>query len=283
MYERTEKEMSVLIDKAVSGDKDSVETIILDIQDFVFNFSLRMLGTFNDAEDAAQDIIVKIITNLSSFRKESAFSTWVFSITANHLKNYKKYMFAQHPLSFEFYGNDIENAPINDVPDITQNIERSVLEEELKLSCTNVMLQCLDMESRCIFVMGTMFKADSKMAGEILGITPETYRKRLSRIRAKMADFLEEYCGAYGSGNCRCKNRINYAVHTHRLNPAQLDYTSASEISQQKMIDVKNAMEDIDDLSARFAFCKSYESTERTKKLLHDMLNSESFAIVKNS
>lgn len=83
----------------------------------------------------------------------------------NHLKDYKKHMFAQFPLNFEFYGEDIKNARTEDVPDLTQNVEKAVLAEELKLSCTNVMLQCLDPESRCIFILGTMFRLDSRMAG----------------------------------------------------------------------------------------------------------------------
>lgn len=89
MKQMTNQEMSILIEKALSGDKESLESIILSVQDLIFNLSLRMLGTFADAEDAAQDIILKIITNLSSFKKESSFTTWVFSIASNHLKNYK--------------------------------------------------------------------------------------------------------------------------------------------------------------------------------------------------
>ena len=69
------KELLVLIDKAVAGDKDSLETVILSVQDLVFNLSLRMLGTFPDAEDASQDILLKIITHLSSFKQDSSFST----------------------------------------------------------------------------------------------------------------------------------------------------------------------------------------------------------------
>ena len=283
MKKKTNEELQALVNKATAGDKKALETLVASVQDIVFNLSLRMLGTFADAEDATQDILLKMITHLSSFRGDSSFTTWVFSIAANHLKNYKKHMFARYPLSFEYYGDDIENGKIQDVPDLTQNVEKDVLAEELKMSCTNVMLQCLDMESRCIFILGTMFKIDSRIAGDILEMTPEAFRQRLSRIRRKMADFLGQYCGEYGGDRCKCKDRVNYAIQSHRINPLQLDYTAATEISIQTMLDVKNAMEDIDDLSQDFSFCKPYQSPERTKHLIQEFLDSTQFSIIQNS
>jgi len=282
MKKKTNEELQALVNKATAGDKKALETLVASVQDIVFNLSLRMLGTFADAEDATQDILLKMITHLSSFRGDSSFTTWVFSIAANHLKNYKKHMFARYPLSFEYYGDDIENGKVQDVPDLTQNVEKDVLAEELKMSCTNVMLQCLDMESRCIFILGTMFKIDSRIAGDILEMTPEAFRQRLSRIRRKMADFLGQYCGEYGGGRCKCKDRVNYAIQSHRINPLQLDYTAATEISIQTMLDVKNAMEDIDDLSQDFSFCKPYQSPERTKHLIQEFLDSTQFSIIQN-
>ncbi len=283
MNEKKNEELQAFVDKATAGDKKALETLVTSVQDMVFNLSLRMLGTFADAEDATQDILLKMITHLSSFRGDSSFTTWVFSIAVNHLKNYKKHMFARCPLNFEYYGDDIENGKIQDVPDLTQDVEKNILAEELKMSCTNVMLQCLDMESRCIFILGTMFKLDSRIAGEILEMTPEAYRQRLSRIRKKMADFLGQYCGEYGSGRCKCKERVNYAIQNHRINPLQLDYTTATEISIQTMMDVKNAMEDIDDLSQDFSFCKPYQSPERTKYLIQEFLESTQLSIIQNS
>ena len=275
------EELLSLIEKATAGEKESLETVLLSVQDFVFNLSLRMLGSFPDAEDAAQDILLKVITHLSSFQGESAFSTWVFRIAVNHLKNYQKHMFAKFPLSFEFYGDDIKNGNKDDIPDLTQNVEASILAEELKLSCTNVMLQCLDTESRCIFILGTMFRVDSRIAGDILGITPEAYRKRLSRIRSRMADFLTEYCGEYGNGTCHCADRINYAIQNHRINPSQLSFTTA--VPMETMAEVKEAMEDIDDLSQTFSFCKAYQSPERLKAFIQNFLNSASFSVVGNA
>ena len=283
MNNKTNEELQDFADKATAGDKNALETLIAGVRDIVFNLSLRMLGTFADAEDATQDILLKMITHLSSFRGDSSFTTWVFRIAVNHLKNYKKHMFAHYPLSFEYYGNDIENAKIEDVPDLTQNVEKDILAEELKMSCTNVMLQCLDMESRCIFILGTMFKIDSRIAGDILEITPEAYRQRLSRIRKKMADFLGEYCGEYGSGRCKCKERVNYAIQSRRINPLQLNYMTAAEIPAQTMIAVKNAMEDIDDLSQDFSFCKPYQSPERTRQMIQEFLDSTQLSIIQKS
>ena len=280
MNQFTNEELLQLIHKATAGDKKALETVLISVQDLVFNLSLRMLGTFPDAEDASQDILLKLITHLSSFKGESAFSTWVFRIASNHLKNYQKHMFAKFPLSFDFYGDDIKNAKIHDLPDLTQNVEQSILAEELKLSCTNVMLQCLDSESRCIFVLGTMFKVDSRIAGDILGITPEAYRQRLSRVRKKVAEFLREYCGEYGNGTCRCAERVNYAIQNRRINPTQLDFTAAVPKEMQK---VKEAMEEIDGISHEFSFCKTYQSPKTLKKFIEDFLNGPSFSVVGNA
>ena len=283
MNKKANEELQALVGKATAGDKKALETLVTDAQDIVFNLSLRMLGTFADAEDATQDILLKMITHLSSFRGDSSFTTWVFRIAVNHLKNYKKHMFARYPLRFEYYGDDIENGKIQDVPDLTQNVERDILAEELKMSCTNVMLQCLDKKSRCIFILGTMFKIDSRVAGDILEMTPEAYRQRLSRIRKKMADFLGQYCGEYGSGRCKCKDRMNYAIQNHRINPLRLDYMTATEIPMETICAVKDAMEEIDDLSQDFSFCKPYQSPERMKHLIMELLNSAQFSIIQNS
>lgn len=281
MDKKTNEEWQVLIEQAVAGDKAALEEIVLGVQDKVFNFSLRMLGTFADAEDATQDILLKVVKHLADFRGESAFTTWVMRIAANDLKTYKKHMFAQMPLSFEFYGADIENGVMGDIPDQTQGVDQDLLAEELKMACTNVLLQCLDAESRAIFILGTMFRADSRLAGEILGLTPEAYRQRLSRIRRKVADFLQIYCGAYGHGSCCCYDRVNYAIQSHRLHPGQMDYTQATIIDRQKITIVKEAMEEIDDLAGYFAFCKCYQTPTGLQKFLQDFLQSSLAEIVR--
>lgn len=270
-----------LIDKAVYGDKEALEALILSIEDLVYNLSLRMLGTIHDAQDATQEIIICVITQLSSFRKESAFSTWVYRIATNYLINYKKSMFAQRPLSFEYYGMDIEAGFIENTNDLLQNVEEELLAEELKMSCTNVMLQCLDPESRCIYVLGIMFRADSRLCGDILGMTPEAYRQRLSRIRKKVGGFLGKYCGLSETGSCNCRKRVGYAIQSQRLQPQNLEYSKLKKLDNDVSVGFKQAMEEMDELSLIFAELPKYHSPAVIRDFLNQLLSSDNMSIIK--
>ena len=282
MNEKEQMETQKLVRLAAEGDKGALEQLLTGVQDLVFNLSMRMLGTIHDAEDASQEILIRVMTNLASFRGESAFSTWVFRIAVNHLKNYRKSMFAQHPLSFEYYGEDIVSGKEKDIPDLTMGVDRNLLEQELKLSCTNVMLQCLDTDSRCIYILGTMFRVDSRLAAEILEISPEVYRQRLSRIKKKMAGFLEEYCGLSGKGVCSCSKRISYAIATHRVNPEKPEYTSLEE-NTEFLQECKTAMEEIDDRSLVFSSLPSYRTTRAARQYLEEFLKSDCYSMISNA
>lgn len=266
--------IEVLIDKALEGNTNALEEILLEVKDLIYNLSLRMLGTSNDADDATQDILVRVMTNLASFRKESSFSTWVYRIAVNYLIDYKKSMFAQRPLDFEFYANDIKAGYVENTDELMLGVSKEELAQELKMSCTNVMLQCLDPQTRCIFILGTMFKIDSKMAGDILGISADNYRQKLSRARKKMASFLKEYCGLNG-GLCNCQNRIGYAILTHRLNPNHLEYKELKKLDDEVLLNVKTSMEQIDEYSTIFDELPKYHSKIEEKVFIEKLLQSE--------
>lgn len=274
-------EQFVMVDKAVGGDKQALEQLLDGVSDLVYNLSLRMLGSPHDAEDASQEIYIRIITSLSTFKKESAFSTWVYRVATNYLLNYKKSMFAKMPpLSFEYYGADIEAGIVPNSIELTAGADEDLLAQELKLSCTNVMLQCFDPESRLIYVLGVMFRVDSKIGGEILGITPEAYRQRLSRIRQKMAAFLSEYCGLASSEKCDCKKRVGYAIQSRRLNPAHLEYC---ELETQKSRQYTQAMEEMDAQSLVFANLPHYRSPQTARDFLSKILHLDDMTTILNA
>lgn len=274
------KEINMMITKAIQGDDKALEALLVEVQDFVYNLSLRMLGTLTDCEDAAQDILIKIMTNLSSFRKDSNYQTWVYRIAVNYLIDYRKSMFAKRPLNFDFYGNDIRYGH-SDNEELLLGLDREQLAGELKMSCSNVMLQCLEPETRCIFIVGTMFKIDSKVAGEIFEISPENYRKKLSRARSKMAKFLSEYCGL-GGGMCSCIERVSYAIEQHRLDPKNLEYSKLKQLDHEVLENCKIDMEYIDELSESFMSLPNYKTSIESKEIIKNLLNSKEISQIKN-
>ena len=273
------KEINKFISLAVEGNSEALEKVLSEINDFIFNLSLRMLGTIHDAEDATQEILIKVMLNLFSFKKESAFKTWVYKIAVNYLFDYKKSMFYKYPLSFEYYADDIKAGYIDD-EDIFEG-DKNELSKELKLSCTNVMLQCLDAKSRCVFVIGTMFGVDSKIAGEILDMTPENYRQILHRTRKKMAKFLSEYCGLSGTGSCNCKKRIGYAVSQHRLDPKDLEYSKLKTLDEDILEDYMKSMEAFDEKITVFEDLPKYNSNINMKSFINDLVTSKHMKKIK--
>ena len=69
--------------RAVAGDDGAFAELVRRHERRVYNLALRMLGRSEDARDAAQDAFVSCYRNLSKFRGEAAFSTWLHRIAVN--------------------------------------------------------------------------------------------------------------------------------------------------------------------------------------------------------
>ena len=89
-----------LVRSAAGGNAQALQTIVRQTQDQIYNLALKFLWHPEDAQDAAQEILIRIVTNLSSFRAESAFGTWAYRIAVNHLMNVKRSRAERREVSF---------------------------------------------------------------------------------------------------------------------------------------------------------------------------------------
>lgn len=273
-------ELNEYVRNATEGDSQALEAVLMEVRDLIFNLSLRMLGNVADAQDASQDILIRIMTRLHSFRMEANFRTWVYRISVNYLMDYKKSMFAQHPLNFEFYAADTQSGFMAYTPDMMMGKSEDELAWELRMSCTNVMLQCFDPQTRCVFILGTMFHVDSKIAGEILDMTPEAYRQKLSRARKKMASFLSANCGLTETGSCQCKKRIGNALIQHRLDPSRMEYQGLKRLDESLLTDCTQHMVEIDKQVPVFEDMPDYQSPDAVKTFITNLIHSKDMKIV---
>ncbi len=82
--------MPQLIQQTLDGDKRALNELLAEHQQFIYNVAQKLLLHPDDAQDATQEIMIKIVTSLRSFAGRSSFKTWVYRIAVNHLLNSKK-------------------------------------------------------------------------------------------------------------------------------------------------------------------------------------------------
>lgn len=183
-----------------------------------------MLGNPADAADATQEILVRVVTHLASFRGESAFTTWVHRVAANYLATARRSRAASPEVTFETLGALIDaGLAETSAPDRTP--ADAVLATEVRLTCTEAMLLCLDGGHRLAFVLGEILDLPGDEAAWVLNLTPDAYRQRLARARSAIAAFVERRCGVFSAANpCRCARQVPQAMRVGMLDPARLQW-----------------------------------------------------------
>lgn len=252
-----------LIQKCLQGDKRSLGKLVDSVQTLLFNLSLRFLWNRMDAEDATQEILLKLITNLSKYDGRSKFSTWAYRVATNYLINIRQTEIETVLTSFDIYADDLKNfkAPTEyNLPD------KELLEKEMKVSCTLAMLQCLNRDQRLTFILGNILKINSKIGSEITDTTPETFRKRLEQSRNILGDFLNNNCGVYNpSNNCRCGKRINTALACGRMKKTNLNFAD-------KIESYNDEMEELCSLTGIYQNHGTFKSTSDFMAHLHEII-----------
>ncbi len=210
-----------LVERARDGDRAALEKLILRHQAWVYNIALRMVFQPEDAEEVTQEVLVKAITRLDSFKGESRFRTWLYRITANHVLNMRRRGGESVPHTFASYAAAINGTPDLDLPDPrTVPVDVPLLVEEAKVSCTTGMLLCLDRRQRLVFTLGEIFGASDAVGGEILEMSPGNFRQSLARARRDLYRFMNDQCGLVNPGNpCRCPKKTRGFVEAGHVDP----------------------------------------------------------------
>ena len=196
-----------------------------------------------DAEDATQEILIKIITHLSTFNHQSKFTTWVYRVATNYLLTYKGKNTRGFIMPFDDYAQLIDNGQSDTVKYASNEGELLLLEEEVKVSCTQGLLLCLKPIDRIVYILSEILEFNSREGAEILEITSENFRKKLSRSRTKIRNFLTNKCGLANPKNpCRCTKKIDFLINEKIVNPTDLRFAGFS----QRSIDLVGRLADLE-------------------------------------
>jgi RNA polymerase sigma factor (sigma-70 family) len=194
---------------AQSGSKDALESLVMRHQRWIYNIALRMVCHPQDAEDVSQEILVKLITHLSTFRGESQFRTWLYRVAVNHLLNVKRAGRRAEPWTFDEYRRELHDIADAELPDPNAvSAEVQLYVHESRIGCTSGMLLCLDAEQRLVYVLGAIFGVSDRVGAELLEISRDNFRQKLTRARRDLRSFMDDECGLVKTSNpCRCAKK----------------------------------------------------------------------------
>ncbi len=277
-------DLNALVERARDGDRTGLEELIRAVQDDVYGLAVKMLWHPEDAEDATQEILIHTVTHLGSFRGESSFRTWLYRVASNHLLTTRRRRAEREELTFDRFGEDLERGLSDGATWEEADPERRLLIEEVKIGCSQGMLLCLDREQRLAYVLGDVLGLDHREGAQVMDISPTAFRKRVSRARRRLTDFLKEYCGLVDAGNsCRCHRRVERAQAAGRIppeGPLFATHPTRSGAGDSLFRRGKKAVEELRSAADLLRTNPDYRSPADFAAGIRDLLGDDAFAVL---
>jgi len=178
-----------IIEKIRKGDSEAYAEIVRRYQDRVFRYLYSHLGSYDEAEDATQDVFIQVMESIHSFRGESKFSTWLYSVTANYCRNYRRKngRAVVVPISRSVGGEDFE-LPLSDD---RENIEKRLVEDEM-LGAMRQEMGNLPEDYRQILVLRDIEGLPYEDIADVTGISLSNVKVRIHRGREMLKKRLDK-------------------------------------------------------------------------------------------
>jgi RNA polymerase sigma-70 factor (ECF subfamily) len=172
------------IAKVINGDTNAFASLVDAYKNMVFSLAFKMTKNREEAEEISQDSFIKAYKNLSKFKGDSKFSTWLYRIAYHTcLDNIKKNKY--HNNTFEI--NEITFNQIKATETILEGIERK---ERAKIM--EICLDKLPDEERIIIWMFYYDELSLKEIMEVTSLSEANLKVKLHRARKKLLTIVEE-------------------------------------------------------------------------------------------
>ncbi|MDP8215135.1 MAG: sigma-70 family RNA polymerase sigma factor [Candidatus Euphemobacter frigidus] len=189
--ERARKDTD-LVRAFLAGDKVAFDRLVLKYQNRVFNTCYRLLGNYEEANDSAQDIFVKVFRSLKRFRFESSFSTWIYRIAVNTCRNKLRslqYRYRRKMIRIDEQKDPEEESYAIEIGDESQSPVKE-LERKEKGILIQKAIDSLPEGQKTMIVLRDIEGLTYDEIATVTGLNPGTVRSKLARGRQKLRKYL---------------------------------------------------------------------------------------------
>ena len=164
-----------LVERTLAGDKTAFDELVERYIRRALAVAWEYLERREDAEDVVQDAFLRVLTALPRFDTKRPFAPWFFTIVRNTARDAASRLGRQH----------FEELPAELVGDTQEHIEREL---ELRTAVAQVLplVEALPGMQRACFRLADLEGFTAAEGGEMLGVSPSTFRVHLHRARAAL-------------------------------------------------------------------------------------------------
>ena len=171
------------------GQHDLFYELVRPYERRVYAAALAILRNEHDAEDAAQEAMLKAFANIRQFRAEARFSTWLIQITVNEALMRRRRERTVHMEGLDDHRDDESEYAPRDFADWREIPSEALERKEIRQRLAEA-LGTLDRKYREVFVLRDMEHLNIQETAEALGITVASVKTRLLRARLMLRDLL---------------------------------------------------------------------------------------------
>jgi RNA polymerase sigma-70 factor (ECF subfamily) len=181
---------SQIIERTLGGEPEAFNMLVRRWERQIYGLTLRMLGRDEEAKDATQETFLSAYRNLSKFRGEAKFSSWIYRIALN-ICNTKLRGRARGTVSIEGQREESGIEIAADLDDLGCNIQQQQVTLHVRRA-----LQAIPAEMRQVIIMKEYEGLKFSEIAEILGIPVSTVKTRMYTGLAELRKRLEHLRGA---------------------------------------------------------------------------------------
>jgi len=241
-----EEKDRLLVHEACAGNKEALERLIRTHQRFIYNVALKLVRDPDDAADLTQEVLIKVLTKLNQFENKSSFRTWLYRIVMNHFLSSQRRKMEKEIHSFDELGVTIDELHDDEDMSKEEQITYSRQIVDVRNKCMASTLLCLDREQRIVLILGAVFHLRSPVAADLLGISPENFRKQLSRAKQDLFQFMDNKCGLINPANrCRCYKKTKGFIKEGKVDASTGTFTPEALETIGSIAGIKNHQLDL--------------------------------------
>ena len=175
-----------IINQVVGGNQQAYALLVNRYQEYVFTLVLRIVKNREDAEEVSQDVFIKAYKNLNSFRGDSKFSTWLYTIVNNTGISFLR------KRKLEIYSLDNE-AVFERADNIDSGVRANVIEQKSKQAMVNEAIAQLSREDALAITL--FYKAEQSLEemAKAMGIETNAAKVSLHRARTRLKSKMENH------------------------------------------------------------------------------------------